>query len=743
MSRKRLLAIEDGIDAIRDRLDAPRQQGANPKSPSAWFLGPNAENEEALLSLAKTAISAHSKFRRDFQKGDPNFVSDGELQSEDHKETLNFIGARLDDILNELRSSIPLSSYRNQSHMYWDITLPGAVGYFAGLLYNQNNVAAEASPVTTALEISVGEDLCLMMGYDLNADIAPWGHITCDGSVANTEAMWSARNLRLLPVAAAAAITEDPELDIARNLTVITAKGARARVMELSPWDLINLPLGEALGLRDRIVQVSGLNREVVWDAIEARSVQALGLYEFRNRYLAQTLPGDPVVFVPSSAHYSWAKSGTLLGLGSSNIVEIPIDRDGRMDMVQLRAALDRCLAERKPVCQVVAVMGTTGEGSVDPLNDILTIRREYQEMGLSFAVHADAAWGGYFASLLHPSQDEPEPDLSLLEGRPLHQTPTMAFSPHVKAQFSSLGECDSITVDPHKAGFIPYPAGALCYRDHRMPELISVTSPVVFHGGKAPTVGSYGIEGSKPGAAAVGVALSHAAIPMDISGYGRILSQCIFNSKRFYAALVSKPDETAPYHVVPMNRLPIEKAGGTDVEIDEQVALLRDKIVPLSNSDLKDALLGDPDLLELFRGIGSDLTVTAYAFNFRTAAGINPDAALMDELNDMLFERMSLQIDQHGALPERELFVTGSTFTRDDHGSAFLKSFAGRAGLKCEPPSLKYLISTIQNPWITETSKGDFLPTLLDVLDRVVRGAVDDLVKRHELTPIENAGKS
>ena len=45
---------------------------------------------------------------------------------------------------------------RSQGHMLWDQALPAVVGYFAAMLYNQNNVAAEASPVTTRLEIEVG-----------------------------------------------------------------------------------------------------------------------------------------------------------------------------------------------------------------------------------------------------------------------------------------------------------------------------------------------------------------------------------------------------------------------------------------------------------------------------------------------------------------------------------------------------------------------------------------------------------
>ena len=121
--------------------------------------------------------------------------------------------------------------------MLWDVTLPAVLGYLAAILYNQNNVAAEASPVTTLLEMEVGRDLCAMLGYtvppvdavpDASGPPVPWGHITCDGSVANIESMWAARNLKYFPVALAAALKGDARLKAARGL-IRACPTARAR----------------------------------------------------------------------------------------------------------------------------------------------------------------------------------------------------------------------------------------------------------------------------------------------------------------------------------------------------------------------------------------------------------------------------------------------------------------------------------------------------------------------------------
>ena len=49
--------------------------------------------------------------------------------------------------------------------MNTDLLLPGLVGYFASMLYNQNNVAGESSPMTVALEHDVIAMLARMVGF--------------------------------------------------------------------------------------------------------------------------------------------------------------------------------------------------------------------------------------------------------------------------------------------------------------------------------------------------------------------------------------------------------------------------------------------------------------------------------------------------------------------------------------------------------------------------------------------------
>ena len=154
--------------------------------PETWFIGPQGENADLFQRLISWSIDHNIAFRRDYMPDDPPMYRDHRLPAVQASEA--FITAQLDEMLGYLRRSVPLASFRNQSHVYWDQTLPAIVGYIAALLYNQNNVSAEASPATILFEIEVGDHLCRMLGYPLpdpealaRGAIKPWGPITCDG----------------------------------------------------------------------------------------------------------------------------------------------------------------------------------------------------------------------------------------------------------------------------------------------------------------------------------------------------------------------------------------------------------------------------------------------------------------------------------------------------------------------------------------------------------------------------------
>lgn len=747
----------EGIQRLKKKHEVLRKKlhlrGHGSASLGAWFLGPKGENGELLKDLVNHAIDVHVRDRalRTYPE-DPEWLTPARRHSRAYRQAEKHLRTELQNLVEALDGSVPFFSYRYQAHMLWDCTLPALVGYFAAMLYNQNNVAAEASPVTTHLERVVGEDLCGMIGYRVSqedtGDERPpgWGHITCDGSVANLESLWAARNAKYYPIAIAAALEKVPALEPARGIGV-RYRGRARYVRDLDAWELLNLSLDEVLALPERIAaafRAAGEDPPDLAELVKPYSLPDLGFPEFLATHALQGI-GAPVVLAPATMHYSWPKGATLLGMGRSGLLPVAVDRDARMDLGDLRRKLDDCRRQRRPVLMVVAVAGSTVEGAVDPLVGILELQRELRGEGFDFWVHADAAWGGYFASMLR------EPNLAGHEldaghagvdyNAAVHHDegdagaalfgPSVAMSDYVEKQVAALGLADSVTIDPHKSGFVPYPAGGLCYRNSAARNLVTFAAPVVFKGDLDPSVGIFGVEGSKPGAAAAAVYLSHRVIRTDRSGYGRILGRCMFNHKRFYASLVTMAEPGDDFCVVPVQRLPVERPsrGGearpTPEEIEECLRWLREDIAEGDNRALIEKLREDPSFKREFRELGSDQLIITCAVNFRREGAWNTCLRAFNALNDEIFRELSV-LNLSFEPPTTPIFVTSSELDPSTHGEDLVRNYMVRLGLDAEHlGTVKVLVLTTMDPWLTDTEDGNVIPKLIGGLREVVRAKV------------------
>lgn len=189
-----------------------------------------------------------------------------------------------------------------------------------------------------------------------------------------------------------------------------------------------------------------------------------------------QLRPGMAVA-ASTQAHYTHRRIGAVLGL---EFEAIPCDRRGRMEADALRARL-----ERGGVGTVVATLGTTATGSVDPLGDILELRERF-----GFHVHADAAYGGYFG----------------LAGN---------LAPDAREAFERLGDADSIVIDPHKHGLQPYGCGCVLFRDSSVGRFYKHDSPYTYFSSKQLHLGEISLECSRPGAAAVALWATQRLLPL------------------------------------------------------------------------------------------------------------------------------------------------------------------------------------------------------------------------------------
>jgi glutamate/tyrosine decarboxylase-like PLP-dependent enzyme len=146
----------------------------------------------------------------------------------------------------------------------------------------------------------------------------------------------------------------------------------------------------------------------------------------------------------------------------------------------------------------VVATLGTTSAGAVDPLPEILELRRRY-----GFRLHVDAAYGGYFR----------------LAGN---------LDPGTSAAFERIGEADSIVIDPHKHGLQPYGCGCILFRDPAAGQVYRHDSPYTYFTSDELHLGEISLECSRPGAAAVALWATQRLLPLLPSGeFARGLESC------------------------------------------------------------------------------------------------------------------------------------------------------------------------------------------------------------------------
>jgi glutamate/tyrosine decarboxylase-like PLP-dependent enzyme len=530
-----------------------RPSGSDPDDAlRAWFLGPRAENADLLERLITEALRDHVFWRRNYHPEDGFTIRETDKRKPGYEEAVSTLTQELMGLLAKLKQGVPAFSGRYKAHMLSEQTIASQVGYFATMLYNPNNVSIEASPVTSRLELEVAAQLARMIGYD---PATSWGHLTSGGTVATFEALWIARNVFYLPLAAAGAARDlqtdrtDQSADHV-ELQATLPDGTRAPLESLSLQQLLNIRTADALDLW-RDLWNSAPHAHVI-RALAEHSLSTVGYQDYGRRLALDY--GDPlpaaVVLVASTAHYSWEKIIRALGIGSNQIVRIPVDSHFRMDPEALWERVRTLTARRVPIMACVTVCGTTEESAVDQLDEVLAVRsRAEAELGVTFHVHSDACYGGYAASVTWDA-DGNRRSAADIRASVGCDWPTDRWLRAITA----LAAADSVTVDPHKLGYVPYPAGAFLLRERRARELVAADPPYL-----APTaglasaedlfLGRFIFEGSKPGAAAAAVWLSHKVLPLNERGYGRLIERTVAGAYRLHHAL--RTADMAPYRIV------------------------------------------------------------------------------------------------------------------------------------------------------------------------------------------------
>ncbi|EGO20111.1 hypothetical protein SERLADRAFT_452847 [Serpula lacrymans var. lacrymans S7.9] len=604
------------------------------------------------------------------------------------------------------------------------------LGYIAALLYNPNNCSPEASPVTSCLEFLVGKQLCAMVGYEVRSsieepdrdEIVGWGHLTSGGTVANLESMWAARNCKFFPLSLKWASEDgNPLALIASSFNINLCTGTKKLLSECSTWELMNITPDEVVELIDRLCEEYGCSPEYIQDILNPYLVQTTGRGVLEKHFNIRC----PIrYFVGQTLHYSWPKAAGISGIGEENVVAVPLSITGRIDTNLLDVHLSYCLQRKQAVYAVVVIMGSTEHGLVDPLSSIIQLRTKYRKLGLSFLVHADAAWGGYFATLLVPVPLSESDDCQVDAF-----DPESLMSPYVREEFLHLRYTDSITIDPHKSGYIPYPAGSLCYRNGKLKNMVTKSASYIVSSidSRDSKMGIYGVEGSKPGAAAMAVWLSNETIGLHKGGYGMILGESMFTTVKMYSHYVTMGMKSSRLIVVPYIMLPSEQEGKTQRDIIEEKKHILDAIVGRSD----DEIMTNPKTRELMRKLGPDLIVFTFSCNFICADGTtNEDVQEASILNENIYQRFSIHNPTDSAKDFR-YFIGSSTMQQRKYGLS-LTNFKQRLGLIGEE-DLFVLDNVAMTPFPNNTER---IALLVEEFRTVAEDEAEKCALRNTVTP-------
>ena len=464
----------------------------------ALFIGDKAENADFFKKMTNRLIDDHCAWRQNYMPQDLPLVSAEEKGRPDYRATQDRVADVLGELSTRMRAqSVPWHSPRYWGQMNSETLMPAILAYDYAMLWNGNNVSYEGAPATCLLEEEVGRDLAGLFDFGQG-----WGHIAADGSLANLEGLWYARNIKSLPLA---------------------MKEVKPELVEgLSDWQLLNMPVSRIMDLFSRCGDEEK-------DAVKAKSARGGGDLKKLGKWL-----------VPQTKHYSWLKAADIAGIGLDQVVPVPVDGHYRMKVDELERIIRDLAARKTPILGVVAVVGTTEEGAVDHVDQVAALRSRLEKEGIGFYFHVDAAYGGYARSLVLDEEGQVIPYEDLRRVHREHgvfQEDVEYLSQDVYRAFVGIDQADSVTVDPHKMGYVPYAAGGIAIRDIRMRDVISYfASYVMEKGAKAPAMlGAYILEGSKAGATAAAVWTCHRILPLNVSGYGKLIGRSIEAAHRFH----------------------------------------------------------------------------------------------------------------------------------------------------------------------------------------------------------------
>lgn len=451
----------------------------------SYFLGPQSENSDWLRLEIINVLDHWFQWRKDCFPNDGKAISREDQKTPEFQEQQKLMRDVLDELCSRFESEVPQFSPRYIGHMYSEISLPALVGHFIALLHNPNNISTEAARVGAFIEDEAIAALGQMLGFN-KGHIT--GHFTSGGTVANIEGLWRAR-YRLDHFLSLGAY-----LNLHHNQKMSYIEAAHMG------WEKYYCSIRE-FSIQEHELRAFSSVAQGPWQ------IAAIYRKAFGSEYQG------PVVLVPNSKHYSWLKAVSLLGLGDSSFVPVELNSDGVLDINDLKKKWEFYSQQNRPIMMIVSIAGSTELGECDPIDrvqDFLDYLKQHHHIDIWH--HVDAAYGGYFCAMNTLESDDE----------------VQSLDPEVAKAFKALARVDSVTLDPHKLGYVPYACGAIVVPDDLRYRVSAFDASYIQSPNKTVDRWMKTLEGSRSAAGATATWMTSKTIGLNSSGYGKILARTI-----------------------------------------------------------------------------------------------------------------------------------------------------------------------------------------------------------------------
>ncbi len=449
----------------------------------SYFLGPQAENAEIVKKLGNFIFGHWFSWRKKQFPNDGKVITHEDQMAPEFRAELKKIKFQVLDLVARLQKEVPSFSPRYIGHMVSEISLPALMGHFITLVHNPNNITGEVARVSIEIEREAIGEVMRMLGFSPENSR---GHFTSGGTVANIEGLVRARS-RVAKWLAAGTLAFETQQS-SSSLFELAHQG----------WDSFDQITAKHSA--EEIRKRHFLHSNPI--DVARRIDRAFGL-EYQG----------PIVLAPSSKHYCWPKAIILMGLGAESFWPVELDKTGGMSTADLRKKIDLARKHNRPILGVVSVAGTTELGDFDPIHEVQdTLDDLRNNQNIHIWHHIDAAYGGFFRCIA----DSPESPLTT--------------STH--AALKAIERADSVTVDPHKLGYVPYASGAFVCKNASEYYVAPFDAPYLrfdYDSNKMPQT----LEGSRSAGGAMSTWLTAKCIGFNPEGYGQILSQTVRQRQR------------------------------------------------------------------------------------------------------------------------------------------------------------------------------------------------------------------